>query len=58
MLKRELEEYGRKLHFRWRFRNDERTFAADKFRTESSFNTRNKDAILLKFILVVWTRDY
>ena len=44
-LERELEEYGRKLRLMWHFRNDERTFTAEKFRPKSSFNPRNKDAI-------------
>ena len=44
-LKRELEEYGRKLCLMWHFRNGKRTFTADKFRPKSSFNPRNKDAI-------------
>ena len=30
----------------WHFRNDERTFTAEKFRSKSSFNPRNKDAII------------
>ena len=30
----------------WHFRNDERTFTADKFRPKSSFNPRNKDGII------------
>ena len=29
----------------WHFRNDERSFVADRFRPKSSFNPRNKDAI-------------
>ena len=41
-LKRELEEYGRKLRL-WHFRNDERNFSTDKFSSKSSFNPRNKD---------------
>ena len=45
-LKIELEEYGRKLRFMWHFRNDERSFVADRFRPKSSFNPRNKDAII------------
>ena len=45
-LKRELEEYGRKLCLMWYFQNDERTFTAEKFRPKSSFNPRNKDAII------------
>ena len=42
-LKRELEEYGRKLRLMWHFRNDERSFVADRFRAKSSFNPRNKE---------------
>ena len=45
-LKRELEEYGRKLRLMWHFWNDERTFTAEKFRPKSSFNPRNKDTII------------
>ena len=30
----------------WHFGNDEQTFTAEKFRPKSSFNTRNKDAII------------
>ena len=49
-LKRELEEYGRKLRLMWHFRNDERTFAAEKFRPKSSFNPRNKDATIETYL--------
>ena len=49
-LKRELEEYGRKLRLIWHFRNDERTFSTDKFRPKSSFNPRNKDAIIETYL--------
>ena len=49
-LKRELEEYGRKLRLMWHFRNDERTFTAEKFRPKSSFNSRNKDAIIETYL--------
>ena len=42
-LKRELEEYGRKLCLMRYFRNDERTFSNDTFRPKCSFNPRNKD---------------
>ena len=49
-LKRELEEYGRKLRLMWHFRNDERTFAAEKFRPKSSFNRRNKDATIETYL--------
>ena len=45
-LKRELEEYGRKLRLMWHFRNDDRTFSTDK----SSFNPRNKDAIIETYL--------
>ena len=41
-LKRELEEYGRKLRLIWHFRNDEQTFSTDKFRPKSFFNPRIK----------------
>ena len=43
-LKGDLEEYGRKLRLMWHFRNDKQTFTAEKFRPQSSFNPRNKDA--------------
>ena len=49
-LKRELEEYGRKLRLKWHFRNDEGTLAAEKFRPKSSFNPRNKDAIIETYL--------
>ena len=45
-LKTELEEYGRKLRFMWHFRNDQRSFAADRFKPKSSFNPKNKDVII------------
>ena len=47
-LKTELEEYGRKLRLMWHFRNDERSFAAD--RPKSSFNPRNKDIIIETYL--------
>ena len=49
-LKRELEEYGRKLRLMWHFRNDERNFTADRFRHKSSFNPRNKDTIIETYL--------
>ena len=49
-LKRELEEYGRKLRLMWHVRNDERSFVADRSRTKSSFNPRNKDAIIETYL--------
>ena len=45
-LKRELEEYGRKLRLMWHFRNDEQIFTADTFRPKSSFNPKNNGAII------------
>ena len=30
----------------WHFRNDEKPFQYDKFRPKSTFNPRNKDAIV------------
>ena len=49
-LKTELEEYGRKLLLMWHFRNDERSFAADRFIPKSSFNPRNKDVIIETYL--------
>ena len=49
-LKRELEEYGRKLRLMWHFRNDKRTFSTDKFRPKSPFNPWNKDAIIQTYL--------
>ena len=49
-LKTELEEYKRKLRLMWHFRNDERSFAADRFRPKSSFNPRNKDVIIETYL--------
>ena len=49
-LKVELEEYGRKFRLIWHFRNDERTFTAEKFRPKSSFNPKNKDAIIETYV--------
>ena len=44
-LKRELEEYGRKLRLMWHFRNDERSFLQERFKPNSTFNPRNKDTV-------------
>ena len=49
-LRRELEEYGRKLRLMWHFRDDERTFSTDKFRPTPSFNPRNKDTIIKAYL--------
>ena len=45
-LKTELEEYRRNLRLMWHCRNDERSFAADRYRSKSSFNPRNNDFII------------
>ena len=34
----------------WHFRNDERTFTAEKLRPKSSFNPRNKDAVIETYL--------
>ena len=49
-LKRELEEYGRKLRLMWHFRNDERPFCKDRFKPKSTFNPRNKDAVIETYL--------
>ena len=45
-LKTELEEYGRKLRLMLHFTNDGRSFVANRFRPKSSFNSRDKNAII------------
>ena len=45
-LKLELEAYGRILHLKWYFRNDEKEFDRNKFKPKSTFNPRNKDAAI------------
>ena len=50
-LKQELEVFGRKLRLMWHFRNDERIFDCDtKFRPKSTFNPKNKDVIMEKYL--------
>ena len=44
-LKRELEEYGRKLRLMWHLRNDERPFSQEGFKPKSTFDPRNKNAV-------------
>ena len=44
-LKREFEEYGRKLRLVWHFRNDERLFSQERFKPISTFNSRRKDTV-------------
>ena len=50
ILKRQSEEYGRKLRLMWHFRNDEQTFTAEKFRPKSSFKPRNEDAVIETYL--------
>ena len=50
ILRRELEEYRRKLRLMWHFQNDEQTFTAEKFRPKSSFKPRHKDAIIETYL--------
>ena len=45
-LKMELEAYGRMLHLKWHFRNDEKEFDRNKFKAKSTFNPRKKDAAI------------
>ena len=45
-LKMELEAYGRMLHLKWHFRNDEKELERNKFKPKSTFNPRNKDAAI------------
>ena len=49
-LKKELEEYGRKLQLMWHFRNDEKPFPYEKFRPKSTFNPRNKDVVIETYV--------
>ena len=49
-LKTELKEYRRKLRLLWPFRNDEQSFVTVRFRPKSSFNPRNQDVIIEKYL--------
>ena len=49
-LKRKLEEYGRKLRLMWLFKNDERPLFQERFKPKSTFNTRNKDAAIKRYL--------
>ena len=49
-LKTVLEEDGKKLRLVLHFGNDERSFAADRFRPKSSFNPRKKDFIIETYL--------
>ena len=43
-LKMELGTYGRMLRLKWHFRNNEKEFDRNKFKSKSTFNLRNKEA--------------
>ena len=45
-LKMELGAYGRMLHLKLHFRNDEKELDRNKFKPKSKFNPRNKDAAI------------
>ena len=49
-LKRELEEYGRKLTLMGYFKNDERPFFKERFKPKSTFYPRNKDAVIETYL--------
>ena len=49
-LKRELEQYGRKIRLMWHFRNDERLLSQERFKPKSTFNPRNKDAVIETYL--------
>ena len=42
----ELETFGRMLHLKWHFRNENKDIHRDMFKAKSKFNPRNKDAFL------------
>ena len=50
MLKMDLEEYGKKLWLIWHFRNNEKPFPYEKFRSKSTFNPRNKETIIKTYL--------
>ena len=45
-LKTELEAHGRMLGLKWHFRNDDKEFDRHKLKPKSTFNPRNKDAVI------------
>ena len=49
-LKRELEEYGKKLRLMWLSRNDERPFSLVRFKHKSAYNPKNKDAVIETYL--------
>ena len=54
-LKRELEKYGGKLRLMWHFRNDEWSFSQERFKFKSTFNPRNKDAVIETYL--IWLKE-
>ena len=40
----ELEAFGRMLHLKWHFCNENKDIHHDMFKLKSKFNSRNKDA--------------
>ena len=49
-LKIELEEHGKKLRLMWPFRDNEQSFASDRFRPKLSFNPKNKIIIIETYL--------
>ena len=49
-LKKELEEYGRKLRFLRHFRNNEMRFSQERFKPKSTFDAKNKDAVIETYL--------
>ena len=45
-LKLKLEQFGRMLRLKWHFRDDIRDIPINPFETKSTFNPRNKDAVI------------
>ena len=49
-LKRELEEYGKKLRLIWHCRYNERPFSQERFKPKSNFNPGTKDAVIETYL--------
>ena len=47
----ELEALGRILRLKWQFRNEENVFDLDQFKSKSTFNPRNKDAVIEVYMI-------
>ena len=45
-----VKEYGRKFWLMWHFRNDEKPFPYENFGPKSTFNARNKHAIIETYL--------